>query len=114
MTTRSPRRFWRHWSWLIRFVALVLLAGFVGLAVWKALTIPNEASRRAEQRLREDNVQLCAFFRRADVALGKVFVATPKTSTGSVYQQVFIDLQDAARGVTVSPLCPLPKLGTAK
>ncbi len=103
----------RHWlAWArnrrVRAGLSIVLAVIVGLAVWKALTIPNDASKRAEQRLREDNQQVCIFMHRLDAALGVAFEADPTTAAGSNFQKAFVGVQQAARDVTMSRVCPPP------
>jgi hypothetical protein len=102
-------------AWLkqpLAWVVLVLSAA-VGLSLYLSLShLSNDAAiakRAAEQQSakdRADNVTLCAFFRTTDTGLQQIFDVSPTTAAGSVVVVSLGRIQQGARLVAASKLCP--------
>jgi len=92
---------------------LVVLVGVVAcIAFYRALVIPAQDTKNVLNKLRQDNVTLCAYFRGEDRNLGKITklgTTGPVTVTGRTIVDALNGLRGNARAVAVSPICPPPK-----
>jgi hypothetical protein len=82
-------------------IGAVIVGAVACWALYQSLITPSRDTRTVRDRLRQDNLTLCAYFRGEDAILGQAAAGADPTVTNWLN-----GLRVNARAVVRSPICP--------